>query len=40
MRFGSRKKWTEAPGGGNRETFPCTGRINLEAAFAEMGIDR
>jgi hypothetical protein len=40
MRIGSRRKWKEAPGGGNPETFPCTGRINLEAAAAEMGIDR
>jgi hypothetical protein len=36
MRIGSQ----EGAGGGNRETFLSAGRINHDAAFAEMGIDR
>jgi hypothetical protein len=40
MRIGSQEGKIEVPGGRNRETFLSAGRINYDAAFAEMGIDR
>jgi len=39
MRIGSQERELDISGGGNRETFPFTGRINLDAAAAE-DIDR